>query len=220
MLFLYVQVTRNDSKLSWLKSNEKQLAKAAKNRNVVIVTNGFQFIGGNKRSMLHKYDIQTEQLTPQSPYYNISLAESNRQIANSAIHDRPYRHSLTGTLVTDNELSYDSDNDIDSTFILLESNAGIDEFVEIAYEEKEFFKLWNLFIRGFRMYGDMYLPPAAELFARRFASVILKKGLRHNMLLHMATLWDFGLIDSNTMTRCMRIVDQEEARSKDELLVL
>ena len=201
---LLLKVMRNDSYLA----EEERKAKNAK-KSCLIDHDSF-YLARNERWKLHNYTFKTEVLTKRSPYY----VASDSNIASLAIRGRTFFHSLSGTVVTDSELSYDSDNDIDSTFIVLENNAAIDEFVDIAFEEKEFFKMWNSFIRAFNVHGDIYMSHAVELFVRRFADAILAKGLRHNLLLHIMNVWDFGLVDKATLSKCMRLIDAVEASRK------
>ena len=56
-------------------------------------------------------------------------------------------------------------------------------------------------------FADRMVPRAVISFARQHGPTIVLRGLRHNLLLHLTTLWDFAVLDSRTILHAMRIVD-------------
>lgn len=60
---------------------------------------------------------------------------------------RQYFHSRTGAVVLDHEKGYDSDDDVDEEWIIKQSEKLLDEFEDVALEEKEFMKKWNRHVK-------------------------------------------------------------------------
>lgn len=120
---------------------------------------------------------------------------------------RQYYHARLGLPLCDEELPFDSDDDCDTSFELVKSNKALDEFEDVSLEEKELMKLWNTHIHGFLPYADAYVPMVCERFVLKFGKEIVSKKLRHNLLLHLISLWDFGLVRADDIKKCVEIVD-------------
>ena len=130
-------------------------------------------------------------------------------------HKRQYFHARLALPITDEEfLSYDSDDDIDTSFEKVSAVRGIDEFEDICVEEKELMKLWNVFCASYPPFSSSYVALACELFCRRFSAIIHSKGLRHNLLLHFLSLSDANLLSVDDIVRLMAIVDADVAQTQ------
>ena len=103
---------------------------------------------------------------------------------------------------------YDSDDDVDESQDLCMNNAMLEEFDDVSYEEKTFMMMWHSHLKSFRVYADLYIPYITERFARKHAPDLIRLGLRHNFLLHLITLWDYGVISSEEMENCILYVDK------------
>ena len=108
----------------------------------------------------------------------------------------------------EDELGYDSDDDVDESQDLCMNNAMLEEFDDVSYEEKTFMMMWHSHLKSFRVYADLYIPYITERFARKHAPDLIRLGLRHNFLLHLITLWDYGVISSEEMENCILYVDK------------
>lgn len=71
-------------------------------------------------------------------------------------------------------------------------------------------KMWNTHINAFPAYADAYAGAVCERFVDRFAGDIVKKGLRYNLLLHLLTMWEFGVLRSEEVSHLISIVDAEQ----------
>jgi hypothetical protein len=99
------------------------------------------------------------------------------------------------------------DKHIDISSELLTQHMVIDEYEDISMQEKQLMKLWNSHVASFETYGEKFLPLVCEMFVRRFGGEIANKGLRHNLLLHFMTMWDFGLLLSEEIEHFMNLAD-------------
>ncbi|KAG7402348.1 Polycomb protein suz12 [Phytophthora boehmeriae] len=123
---------------------------------------------------------------------------------------RQYFHSRTGAVVLDHEKDYDSDDDVDETWITKQSERLLDEFEDVSLEEKEFMKKWNRHVKEFKILADFMVASSCRMFARKHGKWLLDHGLRHNFLLHLLNLWDNSLLNSRAIIDCMLIVDQAQ----------
>uniref|UniRef100_K3WJU2 Uncharacterized protein n=1 Tax=Globisporangium ultimum (strain ATCC 200006 / CBS 805.95 / DAOM BR144) TaxID=431595 RepID=K3WJU2_GLOUD len=133
---------------------------------------------------------------------------------------RQYFHSRTGAVVLDHEQGYDSDDDVDEEWIIKQSEKLLDEFEDVALEEKEFMKKWNRHVKENRILADFMVASSCRLFAKLHGKWIMERGLRYNFLLHLFNLWDNSLLNSRAIIDCMLIVDHiavlEETKPKPE----
>jgi hypothetical protein len=129
----------------------------------------------------------------------------NDHANNRLLYNRQYYHPIDGSIVKD--YNYDSDDDVDSSWYLWYQCRNLEEFEDVAFEEKEFMKLWNIHVATFPPYSDSYLPIICERFVQRFAYEILRKGLRHNCLVHFLNMWDYSLIRADEVRKYMDCID-------------
>jgi hypothetical protein len=59
---------------------------------------------------------------------------------------RQYYHPRIGLPLMNIEVDVDSDKDIDQAPMLQQNNRLLDEFEDVSFEEKEFMKLWNMYV--------------------------------------------------------------------------
>ncbi|RLN82855.1 hypothetical protein BBJ28_00022307 [Nothophytophthora sp. Chile5] len=90
---------------------------------------------------------------------DLDAVPENPQEFYAPLLQRQYFHSRTGAVVLDHEKDYDSDDDVDETWITKQSERLLDEFEDVSLEEKEFMKKWNRHVNEFR-----YAPTAAVAF--------------------------------------------------------
>ncbi|KAG5190822.1 VEFS-Box of polycomb protein-domain-containing protein [Tribonema minus] len=112
----------------------------------------------------------------------------------------------------EDEMDIDSDDDVDSSWLLQQNARLIDEYEDVSAEEKAFMKLWNMHTRAFETPSDSSVPLSCAVFARRFAPALLQRGLRANFVLHLFNLWDNCLVSPKHIHACMAIVNNAEQR--------
>ena len=100
------------------------------------------------------------------------------------------------------------DKDIDISPEIFTQHMVIDEYEDLSFQEKQFMKLWNTHIATFQSYGERFLPGVCDVFVKRYGGEIANKNLRHNLLLHLMTLWDFGLLLSEEVELFMNKIDE------------
>ncbi|ETI49805.1 hypothetical protein F443_06562 [Phytophthora nicotianae P1569] len=138
------------------------------------------------------------------------LSQEQPQEFYAPLLQRQYFHSRTGAVVLDHEKNYDSDDDVDETWITKQSERLLDEFEDVSLEEKEFMKKWNRHVKEFKILADFMVASSCRMFARNHGKWLLDHGLRHNFLLHLLNLWDNSLLNSRAIIDCMLIVDQNK----------
>jgi hypothetical protein len=117
-------------------------------------------------------------------------------------------HSLTGQALTANELDINSDDETNVNTEHYMYVEGIDEYNDISNEEKELIKLWNSHLLSFPPHGDRLMPLVFESFVKLNVNKIVEKNLRHNFLLMLIVMHDFGLINKHEIVDYMLVVDK------------
>ncbi|KAK3276363.1 hypothetical protein CYMTET_15555 [Cymbomonas tetramitiformis] len=122
---------------------------------------------------------------------------------------RMFFHSRTCLQMTEEEITadIDSDDEIDEKEIEEEDMRALDDFVDVAPEEKAFMHMWNMFICKHPIYADSYTQSACIVFARHHCAELRQCAIRRCFMLHLVNLWDFGLIDATGLDHCLQIVD-------------
>lgn len=120
---------------------------------------------------------------------------------------RLYYHTSTCLPVKPNEGDIDSEADMDPDWLRERTQLMIDEFTDVNEGEKEILKLWNLHImKNYKYKGDNMIRQACLDFVELEGSTILSKNLTKNFTLHLANLFDFGLIGSGDLLECIRML--------------
>ncbi|XP_063697232.1 polycomb protein suz12-A isoform X2 [Culicoides brevitarsis] len=134
-------------------------------------------------------------------------------------HNRLYHHTMTCLPVLPKELDIDSEGESDPNWLKHKTTQMIDEFTDVNEGEKEIMKLWNLHIMKYGFVGDCQIALACEMFVDEHGKDLLERNLYRNFILHLSSLFDFGLISPENMytavQKIQRILnEQEEARTQ------
>lgn len=118
----------------------------------------------------------------------------------------------------DIQYSYDSENDDPEPGLALAvlTDAALMDFTDVTDEEKIFMSLWNMHARSFPPYSTAYLGFAIQVFARRYAPVIVKKKLRFTFLMFLMFLWRVSQINIEIMHSALEIVDNVQVNMLEE----
>lgn len=120
---------------------------------------------------------------------------------------RLYYHTSTCLPVKPNEGDIDSEADMDPEWLKERTQLMIDEFTDVNEGEKEILKLWNLhMMRNYKYRADNMIRQACLDFVQMEGAKILSKNLTKNFTLHLANLYDFGLIGSMDIIECIRML--------------
>ncbi|XP_037806254.1 polycomb protein Su(z)12 isoform X1 [Lucilia sericata] len=119
-------------------------------------------------------------------------------------HNRLYHHTETCLPVHPKELDIDSEGESDPLWLRQKTIQMIDEFTDVNEGEKELMKLWNLHVMKHGYVGDCQLPLACEMFLDANGHEIIRKNIYRNFILHMCSLFDYGLVSPETLYKTVQ----------------
>lgn len=126
---------------------------------------------------------------------------------------RLYYHTSTCLPVKPNEVDSDSEADMDPDWLRERTQLMIDEFTDVNEGEKEILKLWNLHImKNYKYKGDKMIRQACMDFVDLEGHYIQSQNLTRNFFLHLANLFDVGLLSSRDMLECIRMLQSKKAK--------
>lgn len=91
-------------------------------------------------------------------------------------------------------MDVDSEGENDPKWLRTKTMMMIDDFTDVNEGEKELMKMWNLHVMKYGYVGDCQIPLACQMFLEKKGKELLMKNLYRNFVLHMCSLFDFGLI--------------------------
>lgn len=107
---------------------------------------------------------------------------------------RLYHHTVTCLPIYPKELDNDSEGENDPKWLQTRTMMMIDDFTDVNEGEKELMKMWNLHVMKYGYVGDCQIPLACQMFLETRGKELLMKNLYRNFVLHMSSLFDFGLV--------------------------
>lgn len=107
---------------------------------------------------------------------------------------RLYHHTVTCLPIYPKEMDIDSEGENDPKWLQTKTRMMIDDFTDVNEGEKELMKMWNLHVMKYGYVGDCQIPLACQMFLETKGKELLMKNLYRNFVLHMCSLFDFGLI--------------------------
>ncbi|XP_058792791.1 polycomb protein suz12-B isoform X2 [Phymastichus coffea] len=137
---------------------------------------------------------------PKRPKPSLSefLEQDENDLENSRTyitgHNRLYHHTVTCLPIYPKELDADSEGENDPKWLRTKTMMMIDDFTDVNEGEKELMKMWNLHVMKYGYVGDCQIPLACQMFLETKGKELLMKNLYRNFVLHMSSLFDFGLI--------------------------
>lgn len=137
--------------------------------------------------------------------HQFPLANDDEEADVDVCSGRLYYHTSTCLPIRPNEVDVDSEADIDPEWLRERTQLMIDEFSDVNEGEKEILKLWNLHImKNYKYKGDGMMRQACLDFVDLEGNNLIAKNLSRNFILHLANLFDFGLISSRDVLECSR----------------
>lgn len=121
-----------------------------------------------------------------------------------SIHFRMYHHTMTCLPVHPKELDIDSEGESDPLWLQHKTMQMIDEFTDVNEGEKELMKMWNLHVMKYGYVGDCQIPVALDMFIDCRGRDLLRKNLYRNFILHVCSMFDFGLVSPEVMQNAIR----------------
>lgn len=107
---------------------------------------------------------------------------------------RLYHHTVTCLPIYPKEMDIDSEGENDPKWLQTKTMMMIDDFTDVNEGEKELMKMWNLHVMKYGYVGDCQIPLACQMFLENKGKELLMKNLYRNFVLHMCSLFDFGLV--------------------------
>lgn len=120
------------------------------------------------------------------------------------IQKRTYYHSYSGLALRPSELDVDSENETDPVWLQKNTVKMINEFLDVNDGEKSIMKLWNLFILKNAYVSDSQIPAAVMKFIEMYGESIIKNQLYRNCIIHLSSLFDYGLISAKDHLKATR----------------
>lgn len=111
-------------------------------------------------------------------------------------HNRLYHHTTTCLPIYPKEMDNDSEGENDPEWLRHKTMMMIDEFTDVNEGEKELMKMWNLHVMKYGFVGDCQIPLACQMFVQHKGKELLLKNLYKNFVIHMGSLFDFGLVSA------------------------
>ncbi|KAK7867008.1 hypothetical protein R5R35_006872 [Gryllus longicercus] len=114
-------------------------------------------------------------------------------------HNRLYHHTTTCLPIYPKEMDIDSEGEHDPKWLQTKTMMMIDDFTDVNEGEKELMKMWNLHVMKHGYVGDCQIPLACTMFLESKGKELLMKNLYRNFVLHVCSLFDFGLVSPVTL---------------------
>ncbi|KAK3928737.1 Polycomb protein Su(z)12 [Frankliniella fusca] len=149
----------------------------------------------------------------------MELEEESGDLQRSFItgHNRLYHHTVTCLPVHPKEMENDSEDENDPKWLQTKTMMMIDEFTDVNEGEKELMKMWNLHVMKEGYVGDCQVPLACSKFLEKKGKELLDKNLYRNFVIHMCSLFDYGLVSPvvlyKTMQQLHEMVNESHAKS-------
>ncbi|XP_055372011.1 polycomb protein Su(z)12, partial [Condylostylus longicornis] len=155
-----------------------------------------------------------------SEFLELDENEINNQRSYITGHNRLYHHAETCLPIQPQELEYDSEGESDPLWLRQKTMQMIDEFSDVNEGEKELMKMWNLHVMRHGYVGDCQLSIACDMFLESKGKEIIRKNLFRNFLLHLTSLFDYGLISPECVHKCIQKLQSMLSTDKEGRQIL
>ncbi|KAF0294463.1 Polycomb protein suz12 [Amphibalanus amphitrite] len=119
-------------------------------------------------------------------------------------HNRMYHRTATNLAIPPAELGYDSEGEHDHPWLRTKTRRMIYEFSDVNEGEKALMVMWNLHVMKYNFVGDLQMPQALAMFIEQHGATIVNRNLYRNFVLHLASLYDFGVISPGHIHRAIQ----------------
>ena len=144
--------------------------------------------------------------------YKISKFFKQENIINSNENDsenkREYFNSVIGTIMKSGIEEKDM-YELDEDDLREQQEGQIDQYTDVSFEDKKFFKIWNNFIKD-KDICQIYMKGYLEEFLDKNCELIIKSNLKENLIIHLICLFDYGQIDKVIFTELFDKVLEKE----------
>jgi len=128
------------------------------------------------------------------PFEGAEAARKKRVYSKLEIfQQRSYYHCNTFDPISFEEFDFDSEDEVDNQWRFTIADKLIDDFDDVSPSEKEFFKIWNHYIRSHPIRADRDVVESCEEFVREHGCRLASPALRDMFMLHAFNLWRHAL---------------------------
>lgn len=134
----------------------------------------------------------------------LNIYSKNTKFENKINIIRLYHHTETCLPVHPKEIDIDSEGENDPVWLQQKTIQMIDDLTDVNEGEKELIKMWNLHVMKNGYVGDCQLPIACAMFITAKGKEIIEKNLYRNFVLHLCSLFDYGLISPDIINSAFK----------------
>ena len=145
-------------------------------------------------------------------YYELDLSKPKSQNdSNSTNYSKKsnliFFNSITGERITtkdgDEEDLYEVVPDLDQY-----AQDNITQYIDISEKDKQFFNLWNSFIKSKEDYTQYNLEEMIINFLNKHSKEIYENHLRKNFIMHLVAVYDNNQINDEDLINIIDIMDK------------
>ena len=88
------------------------------------------------------------------------------------------------------------------------------DLADVAVKEKQFYLLWNNFMRTNPVLSEIQLPSQLRKFVQEHAETVVERDLDEQLISHLTNMWCEGVIGASNMSECMEMYNEIVVRNK------
>jgi hypothetical protein len=124
---------------------------------------------------------------------------------------KPLYDTTTKQVLEPGDQLSDGDSDVDESWLNHRKQDLLNEFVDVAEEEKEYLHQWNIFMVGEHLTSDKFIPQATLKFAEANKAWIMEdNNRRREFMKHLESFRLRGVLDTNCIQKCILILKSVE----------
>jgi len=124
---------------------------------------------------------------------------------------KPLYDTTTKQILQPGDEVSDDDGEIDENWLNHRKHDLLEEFIDVAPDEKEYLHRWNIFMVGQHLTSDKFLPQAVVKFAEANKTWLVEAG-NHKLefMRHLESFKLRGVLDNGCIDKCVTILRSEE----------
>lgn len=119
-------------------------------------------------------------------------------------HQRSYFHSTNNQEIPHlNEFDVNSEDEGPPDWLQEKTHEMIEEFTDVNKGEKVLMQLWNMHVLEKSYLADFTVAAGCVTFVESYGTIILKKNLVRNFMIHLNNLFEFQVISQTSIVNAM-----------------
>lgn len=124
---------------------------------------------------------------------------------------KPLYHTTTKQVLQPGDELSDGDSEVDEDWLNHRKRELLDEFIDVAPQEKEYLHQWNIFLIEQNLTSDKFIPQAVVRFAEANKHWLMETGNRRvEFIRHLEAFKLRGVLDTNCIQKCFWILKSVE----------